>query len=108
VSEVTQEDREAAAALWRGLSEDGRADSILAGDHDQSQSVQAFAAHARTARERIAVLEDALKPFADCVEQINPEEDDEEWAKFRLLIKDYRRAADAIASGEHEVKGDLS
>jgi hypothetical protein len=41
---------------------------------------------------------EALKPFAGCVyseehgQQINPEEDDEEWAKFRLLVKDYRRA----------------
>jgi len=39
---------------------------------------------------------DALKPFADCIEQIVDDEDDEEWAKFRLLIKDYRRAAQAI------------
>jgi hypothetical protein len=36
---------------------------------------------------------EALQPFADCIEHINPEEDDEEWAKFRLLIKHYRKAA---------------
>jgi hypothetical protein len=38
----------------------------------------------------------ALKPFADCIEQIKDEEDDEEWAKFRLLIKDYRLAAETF------------
>ena len=45
---------------------------------------------------RITELEAALKPFADCVEYIDAGEDDEEWAKFRLLIKDYRRAAQAL------------
>jgi hypothetical protein len=40
---------------------------------------------------------EALQPFADCIEHINPEEDDEEWAKFRLLIKHYRRAAQVVA-----------
>lgn len=34
----------------------------------------------------------ALKPFAACTDQIGAAEDDEEWAKFRLLIGDYRRA----------------
>lgn len=43
----------------------------------------------------------ALKPFADCCTQhIDPTEDDEEWAKFRLLIKNYRAAADVIAEVE--------
>lgn len=100
--EVTQEDREVAASLWRALGEDGRADSILAGHHDQAKSVQGVAAHRtgamKKAEERIATLEAALKPFAECVEQISPDEDDEEWAKFRLLIGDYRRAAKAFAS----------
>jgi predicted Zn-ribbon and HTH transcriptional regulator len=41
-------------------------------------------------------LREALQPFANCVEQIKATEDDEEWAKFRLLIKDYRRAAKAV------------
>lgn len=40
---------------------------------------------------------EALKPFAECIEHINPEEDDEEWAKFRLLIKNYRLAAATFA-----------
>lgn len=43
---------------------------------------------------------EALKPFADCVEQIDPAESDEEWAKFRLLIGDYRRAAIALARAQ--------
>jgi hypothetical protein len=47
-------------------------------------------------------LEEALKPFAECVVWISPEESDEEWAKFRLLIGDYRRAARALLSGGGE------
>ena len=47
-------------------------------------------------REVEARLREALKPFADCCEEINDSESDEEWAKFRLLIKDYRRAQDAV------------
>lgn len=41
-------------------------------------------------------LKTALKPFADCCEQIDCTEDDEEWAKFRLLVSDYRRARNAM------------
>lgn len=36
---------------------------------------------------------EALLPFADCLQYIEIDEDDEEWAKFRLLIKHYRQAA---------------
>jgi hypothetical protein len=40
----------------------------------------------------------ALAPFGntELIEQILPDEDDEEWAKFRLLIGDYRRAHAAL------------
>lgn len=38
----------------------------------------------------------ALQPFAECCDQIAPEEDDEEWAKFRLVIYEYRRARAAL------------
>ncbi|OHC97723.1 MAG: hypothetical protein A2792_09820 [Sphingomonadales bacterium RIFCSPHIGHO2_01_FULL_65_20] len=48
------------------------------------------------AADEIERLRDALKPFADCCDQIADDEDDEEWAKFRLLIKDYRAARDAF------------
>ena len=46
-------------------------------------------------------LRDALKPFADCAAQLEGSEDvprapDGEWAKFRLLTDDYRRAARAM------------
>jgi hypothetical protein len=47
-------------------------------------------------RQEIERLRETLKPFAQCVEQISPGESDEEWAKFRLLIKDYRRAQAAL------------
>lgn len=49
-------------------------------------------------REHAEGLAEALEPFANCVEQIDAEEDDEEWAKFRLLIKHYRAAAKALAA----------
>ena len=42
-------------------------------------------------------LAEAMEPFAKCCEQISSDEDDEEWAKFRLLIKHYRFAAQALA-----------
>jgi hypothetical protein len=43
-------------------------------------------------------LVEALRPFAECAEQISDDEDDEEWAKFRLLIKNYRAARTALAN----------
>jgi hypothetical protein len=54
-------------------------------------------AQAAAQEQRIAELERALKPFADCCEQIADDEDDEEWAKFRLIIKDYRAARAALS-----------
>jgi len=49
----------------------------------------------------IARLEGALRPFADCCEELDgsewtPRADDEEWAKFRLLVKHYRAARAAL------------
>jgi hypothetical protein len=38
----------------------------------------------------------ALEPFVACADQIDDKEDDEEWAKFRLLIKHYRSAAETF------------
>lgn len=38
----------------------------------------------------------ALEPFAKCCEQIADSEPDDEWAKFRLTIGDYRRAKVAL------------
>ena len=46
---------------------------------------------------------EALKVFADCVEQIDEEESDEEWAKFRLLVKDFRKASKALAKARGEI-----
>jgi hypothetical protein len=44
----------------------------------------------------------ALKPFADCAAELDGSDDvprapDGEWAKFRLLTDDYRRARDTVA-----------
>lgn len=52
----------------------------------------------RAFEERERELREALKPFADCCWQIRADESDEEWAKFRLLIKNYRRARQALAT----------
>lgn len=52
---------------------------------------------AERAESQLAEARGALEPFANCCEHITDDEDDEEWAKFRLLIKDYRRAKAALA-----------
>jgi hypothetical protein len=51
------------------------------------------------------VLLDGVRPFAACVDQISETESDEEWAKFRLLIGDYRRAARALIAFEKDISG---
>lgn len=60
-------------------------DALAEACHDRDKAVAEV--------ERLAA---ALKPFAVCCDQIRDDEDDEEWAKFRLFIKDYRRALAAI------------
>lgn len=60
-----------------------------------------------------AELRAALKPFADCADEIDYEDatrrfyneeaeptPDEEWVKFRLLAKDYRAARTALKGSE--------
>jgi len=44
----------------------------------------------------------ALEPFADCCQYIEDTDDDEEWAKFRLIVSDYRRAKAAVSSYRKE------
>jgi len=53
-------------------------------------------AHRRRMAEKMARMREALKPFADCVDHIDKSESDDEWAKFRLTIRDYRRAYAAL------------
>lgn len=101
--EVVQEDRDAAATYGRAVGIFTRLEcrEIIAGSNDDCSVIQAFARH-RIAAEQRGKLEgarlviEALTPFADCCDQIADDESDEEWAKFRLLIKDYRRARAAI------------
>jgi len=50
----------------------------------------------KSVKELNAELVEALTPFANCNAHIDQAGDDEEWAKFRLLIKDYRRAKAAL------------
>ena len=54
--------------------------------------------------EIIKELCEALEPFAACTDQISADEDDEEWAKFRLLIKDYRRATTALSNARQAME----
>lgn len=71
-------------------------------DHDADYARAIFRSQAKAAiramLDGVEPVADALRPFAECVEQISAEESDEEWAKFRLLIADYRRAAKALYS----------
>lgn len=53
-------------------------------------------------RDEVERLREALKPFADCCEYIGADEDDEEWARFRLIVSDYRRARAALARTQGE------
>jgi hypothetical protein len=46
-------------------------------------------------REALEESFEALLPFAHCLQYIEVDEDDDEWAKFRLLIINYRDAAKA-------------
>lgn len=48
--------------------------------------------------EALRVAKLALHPFAECCDQIDEAEDDNEWAKFRLIISDYRAANKALAA----------
>lgn len=62
-----------------------------------------YVGNARAAIEAIREpIVDALKPFADCAEELDgseytPRAPDGEWAKFRLLTDDYRRAREVVA-----------
>lgn len=79
------DDVDAAYWSWKACQKvnDARITSL------ESQLASALAAN--------QVMRDALQVFAKCVEQIDSEEDDEEYAKFRLLIKNYRHAQSALA-----------
>lgn len=57
----------------------------------------------RAAEEREKGLREALEPFAKCCEDwISDAADDEAWVRFRLLIKDYRRARQALKGPSHD------
>ena len=82
--------RLAGHSLDRGSQEAGLAGGLADEAADRIASLE----------QRVRVLTEAARPFAECCDQIDDEEDDEEWAKFRLLIKDYRRARAALPSEE--------
>jgi len=63
----------------------------------EADAIAAWNTRASTASEAERVRE-ALEPFAKCCEQIADDEPDDEWAKFRLTVGDYRRALAAIRS----------
>lgn len=80
-----------------------RASHLVNGDGDILSADEVTQSQADSAR--IKALEEALKPFAGCCDQISDEEDDEEWAKFRLLVKDYRRACATLNQADGGVHG---
>jgi len=82
---VTDADREALEAIDDALG--------FLMDNERAIVLQAFARQREQAERG---LREALRPFAECAEQISDDENDEEWAKFRLLIKDYRAARKAL------------
>lgn len=97
---VTQADRSAAAKV-RPYTHNSSL--ILDGERDGTDIVQAaYYGRIEAIRELEAEVERlrvALTPFADCCEYISDDEPDEEWAKFRLQIKDYRYARSALNKG---------
>ena len=73
---------------WIGI----KAAFLTSADH-----IEALEAHNQRLLQALKEAREALAPFAACCEQIADDEDDEEWAKFRLLIQNYRCAAQALA-----------
>jgi len=60
--------------------------------------------HIDRADKEIERLREALEPFAKCADELDGSEDvtptpDDEWAKFRLLASDYRKARAALKEG---------
>lgn len=56
----------------------------------------------KEARAAVAELIGAAAPFAELADQLDATEDteasdDEEWAKFRMTVKDYRRLRSALS-----------
>jgi hypothetical protein len=63
------------------------------GNSEECRTIRALLAHSSALSKEAGEAREALRPFAKCVEEIPGDESDEEWAKFRLLVSDYRRAA---------------
>lgn len=76
----------------------------MTGKYDPFNEMPQIDLAARRAREQVRWaapdLLAALKPFAECGEQISDDESPEEWAKFRLLVRHYRAAWKAVAKAE--------
>lgn len=69
----------------------------------QADCIETLSAALTAQADEIERLRTALKPFADCCEYISDDEDNDEWAKFRLIIKNYRDARAALKAAQ-EVK----
>lgn len=72
-------------------------DSTMISENEINEASAAF----NVVNEEITRLRDALKVFADCAEQFDGCQDvrrypDEEWAKVRLLVSDFRKAREAL------------
>ncbi|WP_420140183.1 hypothetical protein [Sphingomonas sp.] len=78
-------------------------------DCTPEEAVEAVAAVRTNVKPELVEALEAMKPFADCAsEYIAADEDDEEWAKFRLIVKDWRRleAAYSALSAHRPSKGE--
>ena len=92
-----------ARVLWTAGKVEGEEQQALIRQHRALPSVKHEAEHIakrlkQSGQTEAELLREALEPFGnpDILMQL-AEDDDEEWAKFRLLVSDYRRAGRALA-----------
>ncbi len=86
---------------------DGRSMSVGRKHNERTRAAAVAALTAPTRDGEVERLREALAPFAACADELDGSEDvprapDGEWAKFRLLTDDYRRARAALAARSGE------
>lgn len=97
---VDQDVREAAAELWRLLGEHPRAESILAGNHDQAQTVQILARMKEAGRQQ--GLREAAEVAGKCpVRYATVRDGGDEW-HIECRFKDGQKFAAVTVDKEHE------
>ena len=105
---AVEAERAAAEAYAQNMGDPDGKDETSAARRDAALAIEQHALAALRPSpqdERVARLEEALRPFAACADELDGSEDvprapDGEWAKFRLLTDDYRRARAALSSDQ--------